>query len=114
MLCGRYLVIYTMPPYLVQCRAIQRHGDMLFAGDEFQEVVLRYYAHITHQKGAWIPEEDGILLAQKELACIDLCVITAPLAFNHCECLRIPLQLMKRICCIGDALSLCIARKHIP
>jgi len=49
-------------------------GDMLFAADEFQEMVLKYYAHITHQKGAWIPEKASALLTPKELAYIDLSV----------------------------------------
>ena len=55
---------------------------MLFAGNEFQEIVLKYYGHITHQKGAWIPEKDSILLAPKELAYIDLCVSATPLGFH--------------------------------
>ena len=55
-------------------------GDMLFAGDEFQEIVLKYYAHITHRKGAWIPEKDNVLLTPRELAYVDLCVSLAPLA----------------------------------
>ena len=53
---------------------------MHFAGDEFQQVLLRYYGHITHQKGAWIPEKDNILLTPEELAYIDLCVSPARLA----------------------------------
>ena len=70
---------------------------MLFAGNEFQEIVLKHYGHITYQKGAWIPEEDSILLAPKELAYIDLCVSATPLAFISCECMRTPLQLMKKM-----------------
>ena len=55
-------------------------GGMLFAGDEFQEIVLKYYAYITHQKGAWIPEKDSNLVTPKELAYVDLCVSPAPVA----------------------------------
>ena len=50
---------------------------MLFAADEFQEIALKHYAHITHQKGAWNPEKDNILLAPRELAYVDLCVSPA-------------------------------------
>ena len=70
---------------------------MLFAGTEFQEIVLKHYGHITHQKGAWISEKDSILLVPKELAYIDLCVSVTPLAPISCECIRTPLELMKQM-----------------
>ena len=87
---------------------------MLFAGDESQQIVMKYYAHITHQKGAWIPEKDSILLAPRELAYVDLCVSPALPALIQCECIRIPLQLINSKCCIANGLSLCFASKQIP
>ena len=46
---------------------------MPFATEEFQEVVLAYYGHITRQKGTWIPNKAAVLVTPKELAYIDLC-----------------------------------------
>lgn len=70
---------------------------MPFATEEFLEVVLAYYEHITRQKGTWIPNKAAVLVTPKELAYIDLGV--GPISHLHVNPI-IGLRSRSRQCCL--------------